>query len=164
MEYRRKCRSELCRNCVRSPRNHPQTPTFTGSHREAFCGGKSLNRLREEVFRYHSVSVAGFAFQACSFNHSDISPFRIKRLRVASEDYRTRCRLLRPSRIPFELSEFARSSLRGRRNCVRRFDVPRSLTANYSSSIRVGPSCCGVWGASQRAGLLLSVAGRLGSR
>ena len=72
--YANKCRSELCRNCVRSPRNRRQTPTFTGSHREAFCGGKSLNRLREELFQYHSVSVAGIVFQACSFNHSDISP------------------------------------------------------------------------------------------
>jgi hypothetical protein len=61
-----------------------------------------LNPLREEVFQYHSVSVAGRVFQACSFirllsrfgfsasygtmsrrsgfaakadNHSDISPF-----------------------------------------------------------------------------------------
>ena len=69
-----KCRSELCRNCVRSPRNRRQTSTFTGSHREAFCGGKSLNRLRDEMFRCHSVQLAGFVFQACSFNHSDISP------------------------------------------------------------------------------------------
>jgi hypothetical protein len=30
--------------------------------------------LREEVFQCDSVSVAGAAFQACSFNHSDISP------------------------------------------------------------------------------------------
>ena len=28
------------------------------------------------------MSVARFAFQACSFNHSDISPFRIKHLRA----------------------------------------------------------------------------------
>jgi len=78
---RDKCRSELCRNCVRSPRNRRQTPTFTGSHRGAFCGGKSLNRLCKEVFRCHSVSLAGFAFQACSIDHSDISPFRINDLR-----------------------------------------------------------------------------------
>jgi hypothetical protein len=32
------------------------------------------------MFLYHSVNVAGFAFQACSFNHSDISPFRINNL------------------------------------------------------------------------------------
>jgi hypothetical protein len=29
------------------------------------------------------VSLARFAFQACSFNHSDISPFRINDLRVS---------------------------------------------------------------------------------
>jgi hypothetical protein len=62
-----KSNGELCRNCVRSPRNRRQTRTFTGSHRDAFCGGRSLNRLREEVFQYHSVSVARVAFQACSF-------------------------------------------------------------------------------------------------
>ena len=38
-----------------------QIPAFTGSHREAFSGGKSLNRLREEVFRYHSVCRARIA-------------------------------------------------------------------------------------------------------
>src|SRR4026209_2555608 len=92
MEYRRKCRSELCRNCVRSPRNHPQTPTFTGSHREAFCGGKSLNRLREELSQYHPVCVARTAFQACSFNHSDISPCRINNLRAVETNYRIRRR------------------------------------------------------------------------
>jgi len=66
--YTNKCCSELCRNCVRSPRNPRQTPTFMSSHRGAFGGGNSLNRLREEVLQYHFVSVSGFAFQACSFN------------------------------------------------------------------------------------------------
>jgi hypothetical protein len=66
--YANKWRSELCRNCVRSPRNRWQTPTVTGSHRGVFCGGKSLNRLREEMFRYHSMQLAGIVFQACSFN------------------------------------------------------------------------------------------------
>lgn len=73
-KYANKCRSELCRNCVGSPRNRWPIPTFTGSHREVLGGGKSLNRLREEVFRYYWVQLAGFVFQACSFNHSDISP------------------------------------------------------------------------------------------
>ena len=80
--YLNKYRSELCRNCVRSLRNHPQTPTFRGSHQAAFCGGKSLNRLRVEMFRYYSMQLAGIVFQACSFNHSDISPFRINDLRA----------------------------------------------------------------------------------
>jgi hypothetical protein len=37
------------------------------------------------MFQYHSVSVARLAFQACSFNHSDISPFRINNLRSLIE-------------------------------------------------------------------------------
>jgi len=44
------------------------------TQKDAFCGGKSLNPLREEMFRCHSVSVAGFVLQACSFQHADISP------------------------------------------------------------------------------------------
>ena len=72
--HEKKWQSELCRNCVRSPRKHPQTPTFTGSHQEAFCGGKSLNRLCEEMFRCCSMQLAGIVFQASAFNHSAISP------------------------------------------------------------------------------------------
>jgi hypothetical protein len=30
--------------------------------------------LREGVFRYHSMSVAGFVFQACLIDRSSISP------------------------------------------------------------------------------------------
>ena len=37
--------------------------------------------MRVEVSAYASVSLASFAFQACAFNHSDISPFRINNLR-----------------------------------------------------------------------------------
>jgi hypothetical protein len=33
-----------------------------------------LNSLRNEVFRNRLVMLAGIVFQACSFNHSDISP------------------------------------------------------------------------------------------
>ena len=86
MEYAKKYHSELCRNCVRSARNRRQTPTFTGSHRGAFPSGKSLNRLRDEVFRCRSVSLAGVAFQACLIDHSDISPFRINNLQHRLKD------------------------------------------------------------------------------
>jgi hypothetical protein len=34
------------------------------------------------------MSLVGFVFQACSFNHSDISPFRINSLRAAETVYR----------------------------------------------------------------------------
>ena len=89
--YGAKCRSELCRNCVRSPRKHPQIPTFTGSHREAFWGGKSLNRLREEVIQHHSVSIAGFVFQACLIDRSSISPFRINQLQRRRPEANLNC-------------------------------------------------------------------------
>ena len=36
--------------------------------------------MRYEVFQSDFVSVTRIAFQACSFNHSDISPFRINNL------------------------------------------------------------------------------------
>jgi hypothetical protein len=58
-----------------------------------------LNRLREELFQYHAVSVAGFVFQACSFNHSDISP-RLESISYerSNKDYRTRRRF--PAGLP----------------------------------------------------------------
>ena len=34
------------------------------------------------------MSLARFVFQACSFNHSDISPFQINDLRAVWTDYR----------------------------------------------------------------------------
>src|SRR5258708_31881323 len=67
--YTRKCRSELCRNCVTSPRKHPQTPTFTGSHQEAFCGGKSLRRLPAGKVLYHSMRPPRTAFPTTPLNH-----------------------------------------------------------------------------------------------
>ena len=97
--------AELCRNCVRSPRNRRQISTFTGSHREAFCGGKSLNRLREEVFQYHSVCVARTAFQACSIDHSDISPFRINDLQSRVDQDSADCD--KSSNVPRSLTGFS---------------------------------------------------------
>ena len=61
------------------------------------------------------------AFQACSFNHSDISPFKINDLRAVSRDYRTRHRLFRNllgSRLYSASS--TRTNLGGLGNCVRR--------------------------------------------
>jgi hypothetical protein len=47
---------------------------FKASHRGTRRERKSLNPLLSAVSRYRSVSLSGFAFQACSLNHSDISP------------------------------------------------------------------------------------------
>jgi hypothetical protein len=77
--------SGVCKKCVRWARNQPRIRTFTESHQGASCEGKSLNRLRNEVLQYQLMLAARIAFQACSFNHSDISPFRIKSLTVATE-------------------------------------------------------------------------------
>ena len=41
--------------------------------------------MRAKVFQHHSVSITQFAFQACSFNHSDISPFRFNKLQQLLE-------------------------------------------------------------------------------
>ena len=65
--------------CVRTvshaPRNYGQTPSFTGTRRR-------ISMLREVVdgecvgeIWCASACVNGLAFQACSFNHSDISPY-----------------------------------------------------------------------------------------
>ena len=54
--------------------------TFTQSPQRASCSGKLLNRLRNELFQCRLVMLATIVFQACSFNHSDISPFRIRDL------------------------------------------------------------------------------------
>jgi len=72
--------------CVRTvshaPRNPGETPSFTGTLR---C----ISMLREVVdeecvgaCRCALLSATGINFQACSFNHSDISPFRINSLRA----------------------------------------------------------------------------------
>jgi hypothetical protein len=37
------------------------------------------------------VRLTSFDFQACSFNHSDISPFRINELQAAADDYLRDC-------------------------------------------------------------------------
>ena len=67
--------------------NHRRIRSFRESHQEPLAGRQSLNRLREEVFWRCSVRVAEIALQACSFNHSDISPFRVNDLRGSQGVY-----------------------------------------------------------------------------
>ena len=52
-----------------------------------------------------SVSVDGFAFQACSFNHSDISPFRINNLRSRIDRDHGDCD--KSSNVPRSLTGFS---------------------------------------------------------
>src|SRR4029450_13024893 len=58
-----------------------QTPSVTGRHGERRLGGQVVETTAENVIRYVSTLLQRTAFQACSFNHSDISPCRIKHLR-----------------------------------------------------------------------------------
>ena len=90
--------SEMCKNCVRWARTWRQILASTESHRATCCGGKWLNRLRHGAFRCSSVSLTGFAFQACSFNHSDISPFRVNDLRAIGPQIIARRRPFRSAR------------------------------------------------------------------
>jgi hypothetical protein len=58
-------------------------PRLTRTGRCHPCCGKSLIRNCVGGMRCASARVSGIFFQACSFNHSDISPFRINGLRAA---------------------------------------------------------------------------------
>ena len=88
--YANKSLQGFCRNCVR-PTRRPRTST--ASHQRARDGRNLLIRLCVAVRRCRLMEVAGGTFQACSFNHSDISPldslrslgagrFRINHLRA----------------------------------------------------------------------------------
>ncbi len=55
----------------------------------------------ESGIRTHGRVAPTHAFQACSIDHSDISPLRINSLRVASDDYRSNC--VRPPNVPRSL-------------------------------------------------------------
>jgi len=76
------------------------------------------------------MSVTRFAFQACSIDHSDISPFRINKLQAVwnrvvqnlpSRIFDLRCR------VGPIVCEHAHGDANG--NCVRPSNVARSLTA-----------------------------------
>jgi hypothetical protein len=74
--------------------------------------------------------LARFAFQACSIDHSDISPFRINHLRVVWNSLAQNP----PSNpdCPRTRSDSAtceRTRIDGRENCVRPSNLLRSLTA-----------------------------------
>ena len=82
-----------------------------------------MNRLREEMFRYHSMQLAGFVFQACSIDHSDISPFRINNLRTVGSVYR---------KTLLQILMF-RDAI-----CIQRFAGPsRSIGAEIVSDLRM---------------------------
>ena len=52
-----------------------QTPSLTGRRGKRPTGGQVVETTAENVTRYVSTLLQRSAFQACSFNHSDISPY-----------------------------------------------------------------------------------------
>ena len=105
------------------------------SERLAKDGGESGIRTHGRVSPTH-------AFQACSFNHSDISPsLKSTICERPGADYRTRRRLFQSllgSRLHSASS--TRTNLGGHGNCVRRPNVPRPLTVISSSWIAAAAS------------------------
>jgi hypothetical protein len=61
--------------------------------------------MRCEVFQSDCVSVARIAFQACAFNHSAISPFRINSLRQRKDQESADCD--KSSNVPRSLTGFS---------------------------------------------------------
>jgi hypothetical protein len=104
------------RSCVRTvshaPGNPGQTQRFTGPHR---C----TSWLREVVDRKcvggiwcASARASGINFQACSFNHSDISPCRINNLRSRLSGKNANC--VRPSNVSRSLAGISSIAADGR--------------------------------------------------
>jgi hypothetical protein len=98
-----KHKSSLCKNCVRWPRNRRRTSRFTGSHRGVSWRRKSLNRVRYDVSWCRSVSIAKIAFQACSFNHSDISP-SLESTTYGSDSSEKTANCVTPPNVPLSLT------------------------------------------------------------
>jgi len=87
----------------------------------------------------HAVADRQSNFQACSFNHSDISPFRINNLRAAKHQI-----IARRLRLPTSLTSRVNPTVYGRRtapvrgNCV----TPRNLLRSLRTLTREAGSRC----------------------
>jgi hypothetical protein len=81
--------------CVRTvshtARNTGQTRSFTGTRRRTSMQGEIVDRKCVGGIWCASARAAEVDFQACSFNHSDISPFRINDLRAVDGRIIARC-------------------------------------------------------------------------
>ena len=74
------------------------------------------------------MSFASFVFQACSFNHSDISPFRVNDLRAANDQIiARRLRMHASSTSPVNPTVYGPRTAAVRGNCVRPRNLLRSL-------------------------------------
>jgi hypothetical protein len=78
------------RTVSHAPRNPGRTAWFTGPLRRTSLWREVVDRECVGACRSALVSATGINFQACSFNHSDISPLSSQRLRSGRrQHYRT---------------------------------------------------------------------------
>jgi hypothetical protein len=94
---------------VSTPDKQRHLRGHTGRHHSS---AKSLEGPQKKVLRYVSTWLQRTAFQACAFNHSAISPFRINHLRIldrAESDLCPDCALTL-SASPHILTGYRRSS------------------------------------------------------
>jgi hypothetical protein len=75
-----------------------QTPSLTGRHGERPPRREGVETTAKNVIRYVSTLFQRSAFQACSFNHSDISPFRVNDLQAIGRQIIARRRPFRSVR------------------------------------------------------------------
>jgi len=123
--------TEFCvRTVSHAPRNPGQTWRFTGIRRRISMLREVVDRKCVGEFRCALARANGINFQACSIDHSDISPFRINDLRAALNSLSQN-----PPQFVLFRDVILHSTVCGhaeterRRNCVRPLNVPRSLTA-----------------------------------
>jgi hypothetical protein len=119
-------------HCVRTvsdtPRNPRSTPSFTGTHRRLSMLRKLL--IGECVGRSWCASALahGVDFQACSIDHSDISPFGINHLRTVwnsvAQNPPSHSTALRSD---LHSAVCGRFEIDSRENCVRPSNVVGSL-------------------------------------
>ena len=66
---------ELCRNCVRCPRNSPTNTDVYGFTSRRMQWREVVEPIARGSVSVNSLPVARIAFQACAIDNSAISPF-----------------------------------------------------------------------------------------
>jgi hypothetical protein len=122
--------SRCVRTVSHTPRNPGATQSFTGTGGHLSGLRKSLNQKCVGGILCASARTAGVNFQACSIDHSDISPFKINDLRAVW----IRIAQKPPSRIsnsrcPLVSTVCRHARRKDKANCVRPPNALRSLTA-----------------------------------
>ena len=122
-------------DCVRTvshtPRNPGGTPSFTGTRRRTSMLREVVDRKCVRGIWCASARVSGINFQACSIDHSDISPFRINDLRTIRNSVAQNSPSNRiVPRCCLYSGVCGRAEIRLRGNCVRPLNVRRSLRGN----------------------------------